>query len=169
RVRNAATGSGRNVIPFFEADSMSLPFATDQFQAVTVAFGLRNIADTDRGLAEMVRVCQPGGQVLVLEFSKPSWPVLRQLYSFYFSNVLPRIGQAIARNEQSAYEYLPESVGQFPCGDALASRMRDAGLSDVSFTPLTLGVATVYVGRKPIASTPATGQAEFDQQQVASA
>ena len=134
---------------FLEADSQALPFAADRFQCVTVAFGLRNIADTDRGLREMTRVCRPGGQVVVLEFSQPSWPGLKQLYGIYFRNVLPRIGQWVAQNDKSAYRYLPQSVGQFPSGQALADRMTAAGLTKVRFTPLTLGVATIYEGTKP--------------------
>lgn len=149
RERSARDGSGRPGIPFFEADSMALPFADQQFQCVTVAFGLRNIADTDRGLSEMVRVCQEGGQVMVLEFSSPRLPVLKQTYGFYFRRVLPRVGQWMARNDKSAYEYLPESVGQFPSGEALAERMLAAGLVDVTFKPLTLGVATIYLGTRP--------------------
>lgn len=151
-VRTTAGGSGRPKIPFFEADSMALPFADNQFQAVTVAFGLRNVADTDRGIAEMVRVCRPGGQVMVLEFSTPWMPVLKQCYLFYFRHVLPRVGQMLARNDKSAYEYLPASVGQFPSGQALADRLTNADLIDVTFTPLTLGVATIYRGTKPAAA-----------------
>jgi demethylmenaquinone methyltransferase / 2-methoxy-6-polyprenyl-1,4-benzoquinol methylase len=133
---------------FIEADAQQLPFSADRFQIVSVAFGLRNVADTDRGLAEMTRVCAPGGQVVVLEFSMPSWQPFRAFYSWYFRHVLPRIGQALARNRQSAYNYLPESVGEFPSGEALAARMRLCGLHDVRFYPLTLGVATLYIGRK---------------------
>ncbi|MEZ6087812.1 MAG: bifunctional demethylmenaquinone methyltransferase/2-methoxy-6-polyprenyl-1,4-benzoquinol methylase UbiE [Pirellulaceae bacterium] len=135
-------------VEFLEADAQQLPFDDNQFQVVTVAFGLRNVADTDRGLSEMVRVCRPGGQVVVLEFSQPTVVGLKQAYQFYFRQVLPRIGQKMARNNKSAYSYLPESVSQFPCGEALADRMRSAGLRDVRFKPLTFGVATFYEGTK---------------------
>lgn len=135
-------------VEFVEADAQQLPFAADAFQLVTVAFGLRNVADTDRGLREMARVCRPGGSVAVLEFSIPTAPGLRQAYQWYFRNVLPRIGQALARNRQDAYNYLPASVQEFPAGDALAARMRAAGLAAVRFYPLTFGVATLYVGTK---------------------
>lgn len=138
-----------NPIEFLEADSQALPFAENTFQCVTVAFGLRNVADTDQGLREMTRVCRPGGQVMVLEFSHPRIWGLRQAYGFYFRHVLPRIGQWFARNDKSAYSYLPESVGQFPDGQALADRMIAAGLTDVKFTALTIGVATIYEGTKP--------------------
>ena len=135
-------------VSFLEADTLGLPFPDNSFQVVTVAFGLRNVCDTDRGLREMARVCRPGGQVAVLEFSTPNtWP-LRQIYLGYFHYVLPCIGQAVARNQQAAYNYLPESVGEFPQGEALAARMTDAGLHDVRFHPFTFGIATLYVGTK---------------------
>ncbi|MGD9648509.1 MAG: bifunctional demethylmenaquinone methyltransferase/2-methoxy-6-polyprenyl-1,4-benzoquinol methylase UbiE [Pirellulales bacterium] len=133
---------------FLEADAQQLPFADDQFQLVSVAFGLRNVADTDRGLREMARVCRPGGRVVVLEFSLPQARPLRLLYGWYFRHVLPRVGQALARNRHGAYNYLPQSVTEFPQGEALAERMRAAGLAEVRFWPLSFGVATLYVGRK---------------------
>jgi demethylmenaquinone methyltransferase/2-methoxy-6-polyprenyl-1,4-benzoquinol methylase len=135
-------------LSFVEADAQNLPFENDRFAIVSVAFGLRNVADTNRGLAEMARVCRPGGQVAVLEFSSPRWQPFRGMYLFYFRHVLPRIGQLLARNKSSAYSYLPASVGQFPDGQALADRMTSVGLSGVKFWPLTGGVATLYVGRK---------------------
>lgn len=141
--------AGRESVRFLEADSQSLPFPADTFQAVTVAFGLRNVTDTDRGLAEMVRVCKPGGQVMVLEFSNPTLPGFRQIYQWYFANVLPRIGQALARNDKDAYRYLQKSVGQFPDGPRLVERMVAAGMTRVSYRPLTGGVATIYTGYKP--------------------
>ncbi|TWT50290.1 UbiE/COQ5 methyltransferase [Rubripirellula amarantea] len=138
-----------NEVEFIEADSQALPFPSDKFGCVTVAFGLRNVADTDQGLREMTRVCAPGGQVMVLEFSRPTLIGLRQLYGFYFTSILPRVGQMMARNDKSAYEYLPKSVGLFQDGKELADRMTMAGLTNVKFTPLTFGVATIYEGTKP--------------------
>jgi demethylmenaquinone methyltransferase/2-methoxy-6-polyprenyl-1,4-benzoquinol methylase len=135
-------------IDFLEADSQQLPFDSGRFQCVTVAFGLRNVADTDLGLREMTRVCRKGGQVMVLEFSKPTAFGLRQGYNFYFTHILPRIGQLVARNNKAAYEYLPDSVSRFPDGQELADRMTAAGLTDVKFTPLTFGVCTIYEGTK---------------------
>lgn len=137
-----------NPVKFLEADTQSLPFPDAIFQTVTVAFGLRNVEDTDCGLREMARVCKPGGQVAVLEFSKPTMPGLSQAYSAYFKYVLPRIGQSMARNDHSAYEYLPNSVSEFPCGEALAERMRAAELRDIRILPLTFGVATLYIGER---------------------
>ena len=91
---------------------------------------------------------RPGGRVAILEFSQPKrWP-LRQIYQFYFRNILPRIGQWLARNDRAAYEYLPTSVGEFPSGEALADRIRAAGLSDVKYVPMTCGIATLYWGTK---------------------
>lgn len=135
-------------VRFLEADTQSLPFGNATFQAVTVAFGLRNVQDTDAGLRELARVCAPGGQVAVLEFSQPTFPGLKQLYQFYFRHVLPRVGQSLAKNQQSAYEYLPSSVIQFPCGQALADRMEAIGLKNVRFMPLTFGIATLYIGER---------------------
>jgi demethylmenaquinone methyltransferase/2-methoxy-6-polyprenyl-1,4-benzoquinol methylase len=144
----AAKAGADGRITFLEADAQSLPLPSNEFQIVSVAFGLRNVSDTDRGLAEMVRVAAPGGRVAVLEFSSPTWQPFKAIYGWYFRNVLPRIGQFVARNTAAAYEYLPESVGQFPQGEALAERMRAVGLDDVRCYPLTLGVATLYVGTK---------------------
>lgn len=148
RQKSAKAGAdGR--ITFLEADAQALPLPSNAFQIVSVAFGLRNVADTDRGLVEMVRVAAPGGRVAVLEFSSPTWQPFKAVYGWYFRHVLPRIGQFLARNSSAAYEYLPASVGQFPQGEALAGRMRAAGLENVRCYPLTFGVATLYVGMKP--------------------
>jgi len=135
-------------LSFLEADTQRLPFADDTFQIVSVAFGLRNVTDTKLGLREMVRVCRPGGRVAVLEFSMPSNRLFRGVYSFYFRRVLPRVGQLFMRNSQSAYGYLPASVSEFPQGEQLAELMRTCGLTDVTYRPLTFGIATLYVGRK---------------------
>lgn len=140
-------GAGER-IDWVEADAQALPFDDNAYQIVSVAFGLRNVADTDQGLREMTRVCRTGGRVAVLEFTTPRRQPLRGLYGWYFRNVLPRIGQAMARNNSAAYEYLPQSVGQFYEYEQLVERMRSAGLSEVKFYPLTFGVATLYVGRK---------------------
>ncbi len=139
--------SGR--IAYVEADTQRLPFADGVFQLVTVAFGLRNVTDTDRGLAEMVRVARPGGRVVILEFSRPRNWLLGPLYRAYFRWVLPRVGQALSRSRDRAYSYLPASVMEFPDGEALADRLRGHGLTQVRYWPLTFGVATLYVGTKP--------------------
>jgi demethylmenaquinone methyltransferase/2-methoxy-6-polyprenyl-1,4-benzoquinol methylase len=132
-----------------EADAQRLPFADGTFQITTAAFGLRNIADTDRGLAEMVRVTQPGGRLAILEFSRARGWLFGRLYRWYFRWVLPFVGQTISRSKDNAYRYLPASVQEFPDGEALAERLRGHGLVDVRWHPLTFGIATLYVGRKP--------------------
>jgi demethylmenaquinone methyltransferase/2-methoxy-6-polyprenyl-1,4-benzoquinol methylase len=139
--------SGR--IRFLEADAQRLPFPDNAFQITTVAFGLRNVTDTDRGLAEMVRVTQPGGKVAILEFSQPRGWFFGRVYRFYFRYVLPFVGQAISRSKDNAYRYLPASVLEFPDGEALAERLRRHGLQEVRWHPLTFGIATLYIGTKP--------------------
>ena len=136
-------------VQFVEADTQHLPFGDNQFQIVSVAFGLRNVTRTDVGLSEMTRVCQPGGKVVVLEFSTPTNRLFRAFYLWYFRNILPLIGQLLMRNQQAAYNYLPASVSEFPQGEALADMMRTAGLEQVIYKPLTFGIATLYIGTKP--------------------
>ncbi|MEZ6106935.1 MAG: bifunctional demethylmenaquinone methyltransferase/2-methoxy-6-polyprenyl-1,4-benzoquinol methylase UbiE [Pirellulaceae bacterium] len=133
-------------VRFLQADAQALPFPDNSFSLITVAFGLRNVADTDQGLREMARVCRPGGHMAVLEFTMPRNRLLGGLYGWYFRNVLPRIGQWLTRNSSQAYEYLPSSVNEFPMYEALVERMNAAGWRDVRFSPLTFGVATLYVG-----------------------
>jgi demethylmenaquinone methyltransferase/2-methoxy-6-polyprenyl-1,4-benzoquinol methylase len=135
-------------IQFVQADAQQLPFAGDVFEIVTVAFGLRNVTDTDRGLREMARVTRPGGCVAILEFSRPRHWLFGRAYRAYFRYLLPLVGQLFSRSGENAYVYLPASVLEFPDGEALAERMRAAGLRDVSFTPFTFGIATLYIGTK---------------------
>lgn len=148
-VKKADVAGAGGRVRFVEADAQALPFPEGAFQLVTVAFGLRNVTDPDRGLREMVRVTRPGGRVAVLEFSRPRGPVLGRLYLWYFRNLLPLVGQLISRSPESAYRYLPASVLNFPDYEALADRMRAAGLEEVRYRPFTFGVATLYVGVKP--------------------
>lgn len=136
-------------IKYLQADAQRLPFGDNFFQIVSVAFGLRNVADTDRGLSEMTRVCKPGGKVVVLEFSKPRVKVLDKLYLWYFRSVLPKVGQWFSKSPDAAYKYLPASVLAFPDYEALCERMQKQGLTNVSYHPLTFGVATIYIGEKP--------------------
>ena len=146
--REKARRAKADGVRLIEGDAARLPLADDTFEIVCVAFGLRNVSDTDVGLGEMVRVCRPGGRVAVLEFSTPrAWP-LGAVYGWYFRRILPRIGQALARNRQAAYNYLPASVGQFPQAEALLGRMRRAGLRNVRCHRFTLGVASLYTGEK---------------------
>ena len=141
-----AGAAGR--VRYVEADAQRLPFPDDTFQITCVAFGLRNVTDTDRGLAEMARVTQPGGRVAVLEFSKPRHWLFGRAYRFYFRHLLPRVGQWFSRSPDSAYEYLPASVMEFPDYEALTARMERHGLTGTHYYPLTFGIATLYVGTK---------------------
>jgi len=137
-------------VRYLESDTQRLPFPDDTFQLTTVAFGLRNVTDTDKGLAEMVRVTRPNGRVAILEFSRPRNWLLGGLYGFYFKRVLPTIGQLVSRSKDDAYRYLPASVLAFPDGEALADKMRQHGLANVKFWPLTFGIATLYAGTKAV-------------------
>jgi demethylmenaquinone methyltransferase/2-methoxy-6-polyprenyl-1,4-benzoquinol methylase len=142
-----AGAAGRVVL--VEGDTQRLPLPDDTFGVVTVAFGLRNVRDTVRGVDEMVRVARPGGTVAILEFSRPTGPVLGRLYLAFFRRVLPRIGQALAPNAQDAYHYLPASVLEFPDGQAMLDLLASRGLNDTTMHRLTFGIATLYVGVKP--------------------
>jgi demethylmenaquinone methyltransferase / 2-methoxy-6-polyprenyl-1,4-benzoquinol methylase len=148
RTKQLKHGLDQSRLSFIEADTQQLPFEDNSFDVVTVAFGLRNVSNTQRGLQELIRVCKPNGRVGILEFSKPTAPGLRQIYGFYFRNVLPRIGQRLAKNHSAAYEYLPASVGEFPSGQDLIDLMIHNGYVDVKQYPLTFGVASLYIGAK---------------------
>jgi demethylmenaquinone methyltransferase/2-methoxy-6-polyprenyl-1,4-benzoquinol methylase len=147
-VGKAARAHANCRIRFVEADAQHLPFPDNHFQIAAVAFGLRNVTDTDQGIAEMVRVTRPGGRVAILEFSQPRGWLFGRLYRFYFRRILPLLGQMISRSKDSAYRYLPQSVMEFPDGEALAERLRRQGLIEVRWQPFTFGIATLYVGTK---------------------
>lgn len=138
--RKAGKGS-----PLFEADALRLPLVDQSLDAITVAFGFRNLANYETGLLELKRVLKPGGVAAILEFSQPPNRVLNRLYSFYSRNVLPRIGGLISGNSD-AYTYLPESVRKFPDAEGLAAKMRQAGFGPVSFERMTFGVVALHLG-----------------------
>ena len=148
--RRKADERGR-AIPFVEGDALALPFGDSTFDAVTIAFGLRNLASVERGLSELFRVTRPGGLVCVLEFSQPVVPVLRELFGFYFTRVLPRVGGMVS-GSRGAYEYLPDSVSRFPDQVRLAGLMRDAGFERVAYKNLTGGIAALHTGTRPLAA-----------------
>jgi demethylmenaquinone methyltransferase/2-methoxy-6-polyprenyl-1,4-benzoquinol methylase len=133
---------------FRVANALSLPFGEGEFDAATVAFGLRNLADYEAGFREMARVVRPGGIVVCLELSLPRWRPYARLYHGLFRRLAPVAG-AIVAGRGSAYRYLPDSLDAFPSPDQLAGTMRDAGLVDVSFRRLTTGLAAVHRGRVP--------------------
>ena len=136
-------------VTLIEGDTQRLPLPDDTFGVVSVAFGLRNVRDTVRGIDEMIRVARPGGKVAILEFSRPRGPILGRLYLPFFRHVLPRIGQAIAPNADQAYHYLPRSVLEFPDGQAMLDLLGSRGLDRPEDVSLTRGIATLYVGTKP--------------------
>ncbi len=136
-------------VRFQAADTLRLPFRDASFDACTVAFGIRNVADPARGLAEMTRVVRPGGRVIILEFSLPSNPLLRAPYVFYFDRLLPRIGRLIARDGGEAYRYLPDSVSRWPRPEELKASMEYAGLHQVAYERLSGGIAAVHHGTRP--------------------
>jgi len=142
-----AAGKVSNKIPLVEGDALKLPFTDRAFAAVTIAFGLRNLASLEAGLAELYRVLKPGGWVAVLEFSKPSNAILRSLFGIYFTKILPLMGGAVS-GSRSAYTYLPASVQKFPEQDELAALMGLAGFQDVAYENLTGGIAALHLGRK---------------------
>ena len=129
------------------APAEALPFPDGTFDAVTVAFGLRNVPDRCLALAEMHRVLKPGGRAVVLEFTTPPGRLFRRLYLWYFHRVLPVIGGLIS-GHRSAYAYLPASVGEFPPPKELAAWMEQAGFRDVSYRLLTGGIVAIHVGEK---------------------
>ncbi|MEQ9442489.1 MAG: bifunctional demethylmenaquinone methyltransferase/2-methoxy-6-polyprenyl-1,4-benzoquinol methylase UbiE [Cyclobacteriaceae bacterium] len=128
-------------------DSERLLFDDNIFDAVIVAFGVRNFENLRNGLEDMYRVLKPGGSVVILEFSKPTWFPMKQLYNFYFKNVLPLIGKFISK-DQSAYTYLPESVQAFPDGQAFLQALQQAGYTETRCKALTFGISSIYIGKK---------------------
>lgn len=137
----------QDLIVLKEGDSEALPFDDNYFDAVTVAFGVRNFGDLAKGLAEMRRVLKPGASLYVLEFSKPSVFPVKQLYGFYFSHILPWWGGVISK-DKAAYSYLPASVMDFPEGAAFETELRRAGLNPTRSRRQTFGIATIYISEK---------------------
>ena len=141
--------SNRTTTNFLAADTLILPFLDNTFDIVSVGFGIRNVSDLEMGIREMVRVAAPGGRVVILEFTQPVNPLFRGLYYFYFTKILPFIGNRISGSEDDAYGYLPRSVMKFPNCDALKTVMEECGLTDVRFYRKTFGIVAIHVGKKP--------------------
>lgn len=139
----------QNRVGEVQGDAARLPFADDSFDAATVAFGIRNVAEQDRAFAEMTRVLRPGGRVVCLEFSQPPPGPFRTAYDLHSRFIMPALGGAIS-GRRDAYAYLPASVARFDTREQLGQRMRDSGLCEVRWVDLTFGLVCVHVGVKPL-------------------
>lgn len=128
-------------------DSEKLPFESDHFDAITVAFGVRNYENLEQGLSDMFRVLKPGGKIVVLEFSKPQRFPIKQGYNFYFQHILPVFGKLFSKDSR-AYTYLPESVAAFPDGKAFTSLMEKVGFKTTKHISMTFGICSIYTGIK---------------------
>lgn len=137
----------QNLIELQEADAESLPFQENAFNAVTVAFGVRNFEHLEKGISEIYRVLAPNGVFLILEFSRPKNNFLGFLFKFYFGHILPFLGSLFSKNKV-AYKYLFQSVQQFPSGDEMKSKLSSLGFKNVSAKTLSMGIATIYTASK---------------------
>lgn len=133
-------------IMLVNAPCEEIPHPDETFDGITIAFGIRNVVDRAAGLREMYRVLKPGGRAVILEFSSPRSQLFRRIYYFYFQKILPAIGGLISK--RSAYQYLPDSVIEFPNQEDFSAMMADAGFQRLQYVDLTFGIATVYVGDK---------------------
>ncbi len=128
-------------------DSEGLPFEDNTFDAITVAYGVRNYENLELGLADMYRVLKPGGKIVILEFSNPQKFPIKQLYNFYFKYITPWFGKIFAK-DKAAYTYLPESVATFPDGERFTNLMQKVGYQDTKHKPLSFGISSIYTGIK---------------------
>ena len=143
-----AAGKIGHDVTLIESDALRLPFRDGSFDAVTIGFGLRNVANVQTGLAELGRVLRSGGWLAVLEFSRPANAAVRAVFGTYFTRILPVMGGVVS-GSRSAYTYLPDSVKRFPDQQELKAMIEQAGFEEVSFENLTGGIAALHVGRKP--------------------
>mgnify|MGYP000078265344 FL=1 len=144
----AAGRKARPHLPFTKADALNLPFADGEFDAATISFGLRNTQNTEKALAEMLRVVKSGGHLVVAEFSSPTWRPFRTIYTNYLMRALPWVARKTSSNPD-AYIYLAESIRAWPDQEALAAKIKSAGWVDITWTNLTGGVVAVHKARKP--------------------
>ena len=134
-------------LEFVFADATKLPFKAAEFNAVTISFGLRNVVDVDKALAEMYRVTKPGGRVVICEFSKVQNPVIRPFYEFYLNRLLPTISGWSSKTPE-AYKYLSESINAWPNQDLLAVKMAEAGFDNISYKNVFFGAVAIHTGFK---------------------
>lgn len=144
-----ANSGGKTAVPFLAGDALQLPFADTSFDAATVAYGARNFENTRTGLAEMLRVVKPGGRILVLEFMRPTSPLLRFGFGLFFKNVLPLIGKAISKHG-SAYNYLPASVDEFYTRREFEVLMREVGWTNVRSFDFSGGISSSFIAQRPL-------------------
>jgi len=128
-------------------DSETINFGAETFDGVMVAFGVRNFENLEQGMSEIFRVMKPGAQLVVLEFSKPKWGIVKIFYNIYMGTVAPQLA-AFFRQNKKAYQYLNDSAKAFPDREKFVHILNNAGYSDTSFKPLSLGICCIYVGRK---------------------
>lgn len=145
--REKASGGPRAPVRFEWADALSLPYADGRFDAVTVGFGARNLADLDRGLREMGRVLRPGGRLVILEITQPHRPPLSSFYSLWFDRMVPLLGTVAG--DRDAYSYLPDSVRSFPGPRELAARIEGAGFERIRVTVLAGGIIAIHSAQRP--------------------
>ena len=135
-------------LSFVEADATALPFADDEFDAVTMSFGLRNVNEPKKALGELLRVTKPGGRLVICEFSHPPAPAFNGLYRFYNDRILPTVAKAVSSNAE-AYDYLNESIKDWPDQRTLSAWIRGAGWTDVAYRNLSFGIVALHRARKP--------------------
>ena len=135
-------------ISYINGDALSLPLPDESSDVISIAFGIRNVADPAAAIREFHRVLRPNGRLIILEFSLPTNAILRGLYNFYFRKILPRTATLISGDKTGAYKYLPESVNTFISPQVMQEMMRDAGFADVAAFPMTFGVCFCYRGWK---------------------
>jgi len=146
-IEKVAAKNLNHLIEMTQGDSENLPFKNDSFEAITVAFGVRNFENLDKGLQEIYRVLKPQGTLVILEFSQPQGLIIKPLYGFYSHFILPLLGKLIS-NDKAAYTYLPESVAAFPYGKAFNAILKKTRFNTIDNKPVSFGIATIYSASK---------------------